>query len=98
MQTIQTIEDLKNIKEAYNQNLSKYKYQVLVCGGAGCVSSNCADVKNAVVDELSKNGLLSDVAVLETGCMGTCAVGPVMLVLPERTFYTKLTPKSPVMW
>ena len=31
--------------------------------------------------------------VIETGCMGTCAVGPVMLILPDRVFYTELTPE-----
>ncbi|MBH1941845.1 FAD-dependent oxidoreductase [Mobilitalea sibirica] len=73
--------------------LSKYQYQVLVCSGAGCVSSNCSDVKDAIVDEIKKNDLQEQVIVYETGCMGTCAVGPVVLILPERIFYTELTPE-----
>lgn len=91
---INTIYDLEQIKNEYLKNINQYKYQVLICGGAGCISSNCADVKNSVIEEIKKCNLKNDVAVYETGCMGICAVGPVMLVLPERTFYTELTPES----
>jgi len=91
--TISTIHDLEQIKNEYIKNINKYKYQVLICGGAGCISSNCAEVKQAVIEEIKKFGLEKDVLVYETGCMGICAVGPVMLVLPDRTFYTELTPE-----
>ncbi|MGB8451873.1 MAG: FAD-dependent oxidoreductase [Anaerocolumna sp.] len=89
---IKSIEDLEQIKTGYNEKLSKYKYRILVCGGAGCVSSGCSGVKDAILDEIGQNKLENDVMVYETGCMGICAVGPVMLILPERIFYTELTP------
>ena len=47
--TINTIADLESVKNRYNQKLSKYKYQVLVCGGAGCISSNCGEIGRAHV-------------------------------------------------
>lgn len=90
---IKSVEALEKIKDNYNRRLSQYKYQVLVCSGAGCVSSNCAEVKNAFIDEITANDLSEEVIVYETGCMGTCAVGPVALILPERIFYTELTPE-----
>ncbi|MFZ5974531.1 MAG: NADH-ubiquinone oxidoreductase-F iron-sulfur binding region domain-containing protein [Bacillota bacterium] len=93
VRTIRTIADLEKISSDYNENIGKYKYQVLVCGGAGCISSGCADVKNAVAEQIQAIGKQDEVLVLETGCMGTCAAGPVMLILPERIFYTKLTPE-----
>lgn len=86
-------EDLSKIKSNYNDIVAKYKYQILVCSGAGCVSSNCSDVRDAVLDELSLKGMKNQVLVTETGCMGICAVGPVILILPDRTFYTELTPE-----
>ena len=92
-QRIHLIADLEQIKNAYNENTAAYKYQVLVCSGAGCVSSNCAQVRDAVADELKNIGLSSQALLRETGCIGTCAAGPVMLILPERIFYTKLTPQ-----
>ncbi len=91
--TIKSIDALELIKKQYNEKLSKYKFQILICSGAGCVSCNCGAVKNAVINELAVNGMQNDVFVYETGCMGTCAVGPVMLILPERIFYTALTPE-----
>lgn len=90
---INKIEDLEYIKKRYNEKLAKYKYQILVCSGAGCISSNCGEVRNAILDEIKINGLQKEVIVYETGCMGTCAVGPVILILPERIFYTELTPE-----
>ena len=63
----------------------------MVCGGAGCISSNCMEVKDALLQELASANLEKDVEVTVTGCIGTCAVGPVMLVLPDNTFYTEIT-------
>ncbi len=88
---IKKIEQLHEIKKQYNDEQSKYKYRVYVCAGAGCVSSNCGQVRDAVVAELEKVGMKDQVKVYETGCMGTCAVGPVMLVMPDKIFYTELT-------
>ncbi len=83
--------DLALIKQAY-QSASAYEREVLVCGGAGCISSGCAQIQAALSDSLKEHGLEQKVRVIETGCIGTCAVGPAMLVMPEGVFYTKLTP------
>lgn len=91
---IKSIADLEGIKSSYNQNLSKYKWQILICNGSGCASSGSADIKNAITDEIEKIGKRDEVLIHETGCMGICAAGPMMLILPERTFYTKLTPET----
>jgi len=91
---IRTIEELEEIKRNYNDEQAKYQYRVYVCAGAGCVSSGCGVVRDAVVSELERQGLTEKVHVYETGCMGTCAVGPVMLVLPDRVFYTELNEKK----
>jgi NADH-quinone oxidoreductase subunit F len=86
--------DLEKIRSNYRAKLEKYSNRILVCAGAGCVSSNCYEVRDAIVDELNRLSLSDNVLVYETGCMGTCAVGPVMLILPERVFYTGLSPES----
>jgi NADH-quinone oxidoreductase subunit F len=91
---IKSISQLEEIKKEFLNNQEKYKYQVLVCGGTGCISSNCAAIEKAVKDELKAQGIAKDVRVYQTGCMGICALGPVMLTLPDRTFYTKLDPEK----
>lgn len=91
-QLIKSVADLDIVKNEYLETLGKYTHQVLVCAGAGCVSSNCGIVRDAVIDELEINNLSDTVKVYETGCIGTCAVGPVMIIMPEKVFYTSLTP------
>ncbi len=93
---IQSIEDLKDIKKAYLEKTGKYKYHVLVCGGSGCVSSNCGAVRDALSAEIQKQGLSSEIEVVTTGCIGTCAVGPIVYVLPDNTYYTEMTPEKAV--
>ncbi len=96
MEEVMVIRDqasLRKVKDAYLEKMRGYKHQVLVCGGAGCVSSGCGEVERALWEALAENGIDDSTIVLETGCMGTCSVGPIVLVLPERTFYTNVTPE-----
>jgi NADH-quinone oxidoreductase subunit F/NAD(P)H dehydrogenase (quinone)/NADP-reducing hydrogenase subunit HndC len=64
---------------------------MLICGGTGCQAAGSAQVKKVLEAELAKVGLSHEVAVVETGCNGFCAMGPVMVVYPEGTFYVNLT-------
>ena len=89
---IRSIADLQSMKEAYLERMGEYKYQCLVCFGTGCVSSKCKDIRDALVAELESMNLTDQVAVIETGCIGTCAVGPILYVLPDETYYTEMTP------
>jgi len=90
---IQSMGDLLKIREQCCSQNQRYSHEILVCAGAGCVSSDCYMVRDAVVSQLAALSLEGKVRVYETGCMGTCAVGPVILILPERIYYTNLTPK-----
>jgi NADH-quinone oxidoreductase subunit F len=93
-QTINTIHQLNQLKTQYLFDMSFYSHQILICGGAGCVSSNCDEVSKAVEEKLKELKLSEKVKVFQVGCMGMCAVGPIMLILPEKTFYTHCTPQS----
>ncbi len=61
---------------------------ILVCGGTGCTSSNSPAIIRALEEQLSKSGLSDEVKVVQTGCFGLCALGPIMIVYPEGTFYS----------
>jgi len=91
---IKNLEDLVKIKEEYNSKMAEYNYQILVCGGGGCVSSKCGEVKEALDRCLKGYGLSEKISVITTGCMGICALGPVVLIKPDETFYTKVTPEK----
>ncbi|HQM38291.1 MAG TPA: NADH-ubiquinone oxidoreductase-F iron-sulfur binding region domain-containing protein, partial [Candidatus Bipolaricaulis anaerobius] len=68
------------------------RIQVLLCSGTACQSSGSDQVKRALLDELGSHDLLSEVQIVETGCMGPCELGPVLLVYPEGTFYVRVKP------
>ena len=65
-----------------------YKSHVLVCGGTGCTSNGSAKIREELARQLKANHLEEDVQIVETGCFGLCAVGPVVIVYPEAAFYS----------
>lgn len=65
-----------------------YRTHVLVCGGTGCTSSGSARIRERLEKEIEANGLSDEVCVVKTGCFGLCALGPIMIVYPEGTFYS----------
>ena len=68
-----------------------YRAHVLVCGGTGCSSSDSLQMADRLKDEIAKNDLAEEVQVVITGCHGLCAMGPIMVVYPEGTLYTRIT-------
>ena len=65
-----------------------YRSHVLVCGGTGCTSSGSQRIIDRLEKEIAANGLSEEVGVVKTGCFGLCALGPIMIVYPEGTFYS----------
>ncbi len=64
-----------------------YRSHVLVCGGTGCTSSGSQQIMAKLVEELGKQDLSEEVSVVQTGCHGLCALGPIMIVYPDASFY-----------
>ncbi|MCD7775048.1 MAG: NADH-quinone oxidoreductase subunit NuoF [Clostridiales bacterium] len=64
--------------------------QVLICGGTGCTSSGSKALIEEFEDQIDKNGLAEEVKVVRTGCFGLCALGPVVIVYPDGTFYSRV--------
>ena len=63
---------------------------VLICGGTGCTSSGSKVLISTFESEIEKNGLAEEVKVVQTGCFGLCALGPVVIIYPEGTFYSSV--------
>jgi NADH:ubiquinone oxidoreductase subunit F (NADH-binding)/(2Fe-2S) ferredoxin/NAD-dependent dihydropyrimidine dehydrogenase PreA subunit len=70
--------------------MNKVRTQLMLCGGTGCHASGTKGFQKALQKELVRQGLAEEIKIIETGCNGFCAVGPVMLVQPEGIFYQKL--------
>ena len=64
---------------------------VLICGGTGCTSSGSPAIRAHLEKELEAKGLSDEIKVVQTGCFGLCALGPIMIVYPEGTFYSRVT-------
>jgi len=74
--------------------MEMYRSHVLVCAGAGCISSDCKSVQQALLANINDYNLDSEVKVVETGCMGPCDLGPVVMVFPDGVFYCQLKPED----
>ncbi len=71
-----------------------FRSNVLVCGGTGCTSSNSELIIQRLKEEIKAKGLEKEVNVVRTGCFGLCALGPIMIVYPEGSFYSMVTPED----
>jgi len=91
-QQVTSREGLEQIRARFQAQEKEVKYRLLVCAGAGCVSSSCYAVRDALLAALEEAGMRDQVVVYETGCIGTCDLGPTLVVQPDDIFYTKLKP------
>jgi len=72
--------------------MALYRAHVLICHGTGCASGGSPKVLEAFKDELQKKNLDKEVLVIATGCHGMCEFGPIVVVYPEGTFYSRVSP------
>jgi NADP-reducing hydrogenase subunit HndC len=67
-----------------------HRSHVLVCGGTGCTSSDSPAIFKAFEEKITAAGLIKEIKVIQTGCFGLCALGPVVVVYPEGAFYSRV--------
>ena len=86
------IADLNKIKRKVGA--STFRLHLMLCGGTGCRASGSLEVKKALITELERRGLSSEINVVETGCNGFCAKGPLMVVNPGGIIYLLIKPED----
>ena len=67
---------------------------ILICTGTGCTASGAKEVLAKFEQELKAKKLWDEVSVVETGCHGFCEGGPLVIIYPEGTFYTRVKPED----
>ncbi|MCB5259583.1 MAG: NAD(P)H-dependent oxidoreductase subunit E, partial [Candidatus Cloacimonetes bacterium] len=72
--------------------MSLKRIDLLICCGSGCVSAGALKIKERFHEVLKEHNITNEVNIIETGCMGPCDYGPVMVIYPEGIFYKKVTP------
>jgi NADH-quinone oxidoreductase subunit F len=98
---MKSIEELTSIKDSMQEMVkirgglasAHDETHILVCGGQGCISSQCGEVVEALREAVDRHQLGKKVKIVTTGCMGPCDMGPVAIVYPDTTFYRRLKPK-----
>ncbi len=68
-----------------------YRSHVLICGGTGCTSSGSEKIMQHLTQKLKDFQLEKEIMPIRTGCFGLCEAGPVVIVYPEGTFYSRVT-------
>ena len=71
-----------------------YRCHVKICGGTGCTSSGSDKVAKAFETQIMAADLENEVKVIRTGCFGLCALGPIVVVYPEGSFYSMVKPED----
>ena len=100
---MKTLQELKEIKEAkqgqvnirFNPDEAEAakKTYILVCGGTGCTSNHSGELVEKLNTLIANAGKKDEIEIIQTGCQGLCAKGPIMVVHPGNTFYQEVTPE-----
>ena len=86
--------DLDKIADAQAKRAAGYKKMLMVCTGTGCVSAKGFVIRDSLAEALKERKLDNDYLVVGTGCNGFCAMGPIIVVQPDGTFYQKVREKD----
>ena len=82
--------EIRENPEKFNKEEIKERH-ILICGGPGCKTSNADKIQEAFKLEIEELNLGEEVKVIMTGCFGFCAKGPIIEIMPDRTFYVQVT-------
>lgn len=98
MNTLQKIRKIREIKAKeleirVNDKVGSKEKHILVCHGTGCTSSKSPKIIENF-KKILKEKKIENVRVIQTGCFGLCAKGPVVIIRPEDTFYAMVTPED----
>ncbi len=74
--------------------MEMYRSHVMICKGTGCNSAGSERIAQNFEAELKKHGLENEVVVERTGCFGLCALGPIVIIYPEASFYSQVKPED----
>ena len=104
MTKISNIQALNEARAAYAPDVAlrigqaetngKIRKNILICGGTGCTSSGSMALREAFEKELAAAGIADEIKLVTTGCFGLCALGPIVIVYPDGTFYSMVKPED----
>lgn len=90
MQFIKNTEELQALQNTLLKSKEYNSDKVFICAGGGCIASGSMKIKDAFVSQLASSKLNETIGIMETGCLGPCAIGPVVVIGKDDTFYQKV--------
>ena len=98
---MKSLQEIRKIREEKRKELdlrvnlkaNTREKHILVCHGTGCTSSKSPKIIEnfrKIIDEKD----IKNVRVIQTGCFGLCAKGPIVIIRPEDTFYAMVKPED----
>jgi len=91
---ISSPEDLEKLRQEIRAEREPSKPTISVCVSTGCVALGAWRVMDALKAELEKQGIMDNVEIRETGCLGFCEQGPRVTIYPEEICYFKVKPED----
>ncbi len=88
------LDDLQKIAEHEVDFQRAYKNRINVCCSSGCVPFGALKVLKAFEDAVREFGVEKECKVARTGCVGTCSVGPAVIIEPGDYLYQSVTPEK----
>jgi NADH:ubiquinone oxidoreductase subunit F (NADH-binding)/(2Fe-2S) ferredoxin len=86
-------EELHKAAEMELELRTSYKYRINVCCSSGCLHLGALKVLKAFEDAVQEAGIEKICKVARTGCIGTCSVGPAVMIEPGDYLYENVTPE-----
>ena len=98
---MKTLEEINTIRKVARKELDlrintkadTREKHILICHGTGCTSSKSPEILKRF-RKLLKEKNIDNVRVIQTGCFGLCAKGPIVIIRPEDTFYAMVKPED----
>jgi NADH:ubiquinone oxidoreductase subunit F (NADH-binding)/(2Fe-2S) ferredoxin/Pyruvate/2-oxoacid:ferredoxin oxidoreductase delta subunit len=59
----------------------------MICTCTNCISNGALKIKDALENEIQRQGLSNEIQIVQTGASGLCVNGPILMVQPEGIFY-----------
>ena len=94
MPRLKSAADLEKARQKILSKRDPTKPCVTICSGTGCHALGSDRVYEALVSEISKNGLRRRVDVRRTGCHGFCERGPIIVIFPDEICYLGVKPED----
>lgn len=87
------VDSLNQLPEKVTSS-AKPKAKVLVCKKSTCWNRGGKAVCELLEEGLRDRGLTNQVQIKTTGCLKQCKKGPNLVMMPDKTCYSKVQPKQ----